>query len=88
VVYTLFKLVKDRTDVLSEAFTCVPIHGGIFVEADLKPDLLNTIRCIPGIMKRGGKPIVIGIICLPKDMELRFTVGQWVQVTKNQSLLQ
>jgi hypothetical protein len=90
VVYTLFQLVKDRTDVLSAAFTCGPIPGGIFIEANLKPDILNTICHIPGIMKRGGKPIVkfipiedhIGLIRLPKDMELRFTVGQWVQVTK------
>lgn len=89
-VYTLFQLVKDRTDILSAAFTRGPIRECIFIEADLNSDLLNFMRCMPGIVKKSGNPIVkvvpledrIGTIRLPKDLELSFTVGQWVQVTR------
>lgn len=81
---------KNKTGVLSTAFTRGPIRGCIFIEADMTSELANLIYCTPGIMKRGGKPIIkfvpiedrIKTITLPKDLELRFTVGQWIQVTK------
>jgi transcription antitermination factor NusG len=72
------------------AFTRGPIRGHIYIEANMSTNILNLLRLTPGIMKRCGEPIVklipiedrTAIICLPADQDLKFVVGQWVQVTK------
>ena len=75
---------------LSAAYTRTPLRGSIFVEGELKPDLIRFLRRAPGIKKRNGDPITkflqleerVATLTLPKERELRFVVGQWVRVKK------
>jgi transcription antitermination factor NusG len=72
------------------AFTRGSDRGYIYIEADFTEDLRNVLRRIPGLIRTQGNPCAkfippsdrIHTLRLPKDRELRFTVGQWVRVLK------
>jgi transcription elongation factor len=72
------------------AFTRGSDRGYIYIEGDITNDLRDILRRIPGLVRTEGNPIFkfippsnrIRTLHLPKDRELRFTVGQWVQVLK------
>ena len=72
------------------AFTRGSDRGFIFIEGDFTSDLRNILRRTPGLMRKEGNPIIkfippserIRTLRLPKDRELKFTVGEWVRVLK------
>lgn len=72
------------------AFTRGSDRGYIYIEADFTQDLRNVLHRIPGLIRTQGNPCAkfippsdrIHTLRLPKDRELRFTVGQWVRVLK------
>ena len=86
----LFELAEARPNILLAAFTCGPDWGFIYIEANFTSDLHDILHRIPGLMRMEGNPITkfilpserIQMLRLPKDQELKFTVGQWVQVLR------
>jgi transcription antitermination factor NusG len=62
----------------------------LFIEADVTPDLYRVLRTIPGLKRRNAKPIFTfvppelrpGALHPPTTGELRFSVDQWVHITR------
>ena len=69
---------------------CSSDQGHIYIKANPTNNLCDILCRIRGLVRTGGNPIIkfmppsdhIHVLCLPKDQELRFTIGQWVQVIK------